>query len=198
MRPAEAPGGFLKMQPALFCPSGWLARRFSLQIRMPVRISLVRFGGKFQLHCEHHIIGRKRSVPVFEAKSDRLESFDFARGRPVELHFADVGADLRAVGAGVHAQRAADRAGNADEPFHAAEIVLGAEGDGAAEIGGGIDLGDIAFDAHVPALEVGSCRTTQGQFAIHHEQVRAAAKEPVRNAVARRAGQRDQGSLRGV
>jgi len=25
--------GFLKMQPALFCPSGWLERRFSLQIR---------------------------------------------------------------------------------------------------------------------------------------------------------------------
>src|SRR5262249_50958137 len=38
MRPAEAPGGFLKMQPALFWPSGWLARRFSLQIRIPSRI----------------------------------------------------------------------------------------------------------------------------------------------------------------
>src|SRR5580704_31257 len=42
MRPAEAPGGFLKMQPALFWPSGWLARRFSLQIRIPLRIS--RYG----------------------------------------------------------------------------------------------------------------------------------------------------------
>src|SRR5580698_8078370 len=42
MRPADAPGGFLKMQPALFCPSGWLARRFSLQIRIPLRIS--RYG----------------------------------------------------------------------------------------------------------------------------------------------------------
>src|SRR5271154_1431395 len=40
MRPAAAPGGFLKMHPALFCPSGWLARRFSLQIRIPWRISL--------------------------------------------------------------------------------------------------------------------------------------------------------------
>src|SRR5579859_8018215 len=40
MRPAEAPGGFLKMQPALFWPSGWLERRFSLQIRIPWRISL--------------------------------------------------------------------------------------------------------------------------------------------------------------
>ena len=27
------------MQPALFWPKGWLARRFSLQIRMPCRIS---------------------------------------------------------------------------------------------------------------------------------------------------------------
>src|SRR6202022_5129771 len=38
--PADAPGGFLKMQPALFWPSGWLERRFSLQIRIPARISL--------------------------------------------------------------------------------------------------------------------------------------------------------------
>src|SRR6202022_4447880 len=40
MRPADAPGGFLKMQPALFWPSGWLERRFSLQIRIPSRITL--------------------------------------------------------------------------------------------------------------------------------------------------------------
>src|SRR5438477_9481622 len=40
IRPVEAPAGFLKIQPALFCPSGWLERRFSLQIRIPWRISL--------------------------------------------------------------------------------------------------------------------------------------------------------------
>src|ERR1700722_3116301 len=40
MRPADAPAGFLKIQPALFWPSGWLDRRFSLQIRIPARISL--------------------------------------------------------------------------------------------------------------------------------------------------------------
>src|SRR6266404_2121078 len=45
MRPADAPGGFLKMQPALFWPSGWLERRFSLQIRIPFRISLYGLEG---------------------------------------------------------------------------------------------------------------------------------------------------------
>src|SRR5207244_5332822 len=45
MRPAEAPGGFLKMQPALFCPRGWLERLFSLQIRIPFRISLYGLEG---------------------------------------------------------------------------------------------------------------------------------------------------------
>src|SRR5258708_25271867 len=45
MRPAETPGGFLKMHPALFWPSGWLERRFSLQIRIPFRISLYGLEG---------------------------------------------------------------------------------------------------------------------------------------------------------
>src|SRR6266481_2370779 len=45
MRPAETPGGFLKMHPALFWPSGWLERRFSLQIRIPFRISLYSLEG---------------------------------------------------------------------------------------------------------------------------------------------------------
>src|SRR5208282_6584229 len=45
MRPAEPPGGFLKMQPALFWFSGWLARRFSLQIFIAARMSLNGFVG---------------------------------------------------------------------------------------------------------------------------------------------------------
>src|SRR5580704_7161921 len=40
IRPAEPPAGFLKMHPALFWFSGWLARRFSLHTRIPARISL--------------------------------------------------------------------------------------------------------------------------------------------------------------
>src|SRR5882724_4066516 len=47
IRPAEPPGGFLKMQPALFCPSGWLERRFSLQMRMHWRISEYGLEGSF-------------------------------------------------------------------------------------------------------------------------------------------------------
>src|ERR1700691_1566763 len=49
MRPAEPPGGFLKMQPALFWLSGWLARRFSLQIFIAARISLNGFCGSSSL-----------------------------------------------------------------------------------------------------------------------------------------------------
>ena len=99
----------------------------------------VRFGRKFQSHREHNIIGRKRCVPVFKIYFSPSEGLDPAGGRPVDLHLADIGSDLRAVGARVHPQRASDRSRHADQAFHAAQIVLGAGGDRAPEVGGAVD-----------------------------------------------------------
>src|SRR5260370_5441797 len=66
-------------------------------------------------------------MPVYERNLMAFESFTFAGGGPVELHLADVAADLHAVGAGVHPEGASDGAGDADESFHAAEVVFRAE-----------------------------------------------------------------------
>src|SRR5216684_7017404 len=115
----------------------------------PLKNFFVRFGGKFQLHREHHIIRRKRSVTVFKGNLLAPEDFYLAGGGAVQLDLADVGADLHSIGAGVHAQGAADGAWDSDEAFHAAKVVLGAVGDGAAEVRGRVDLREIAFYDHV-------------------------------------------------
>ena len=53
---------------------------------------------------------------------------------------------------------------------HAAEVVLGAVGNGAAEVGGGIDLREIALQGH---FRLGACELQDhpGEFAVLHEQV---------------------------
>ena len=66
------------MQPALFCPSGWLARRFSLQIRMPWRISRYGLEGSSSFTAQHHIIGRKRCVAVFKGNLIASKSLHLA------------------------------------------------------------------------------------------------------------------------
>src|SRR2546430_12353410 len=62
MRPAEAPGGFLKMQPALFCPSGWLERRFSLQIRSEEHTSELQ--SQSNLVCRLLLEKKKQSTNI--------------------------------------------------------------------------------------------------------------------------------------
>src|SRR5712691_11816065 len=110
---------------------------------------LERLGGKFQCHRKHHIIGRKRSVPVFERNLIVPEDFDLAARGPVELHLPDIAADLHAVGSGIHTQGATDGAGNTDETLHPAEVVFSAEGDHAAEVGRGVDMGKTAIEHYI-------------------------------------------------
>src|SRR5882762_2299960 len=74
------------------------------------------------------------------------EDFDFPAGRTVELHFPDIAADLHAVSPGIHAQSAPDGAGNADETFHPAEIVLRTEGDHAAKVCRGVDVREVTIE----------------------------------------------------
>src|SRR6185369_1118693 len=62
----------------------------------------VRFGRKFQSHREHNIIDRKTCMPIFKIYFSASEDFDPAGGRPVDLHLAHEGSNLRAVSAGVH------------------------------------------------------------------------------------------------
>src|SRR5262249_33924356 len=45
----------------------------------------VRFGGKIQRHCEHHIIRRKRSVTVFKRNLIAPEDFYLASGSAIDL-----------------------------------------------------------------------------------------------------------------
>ena len=110
------------------------------------------------------------------------ESFELALGSPVKLDFADVTANLHAIGTGVHAESAADGSGYSDKAFHAAEVVSRAESYSAAKVGRGVDLGKIAFEDDI-RLRRDELKHHPGQFAVAHEQVRAAPEKLVRNAV---------------
>ena len=109
--------------------------------------------------------------------------FVLASGGAIELDFADVAADLRAVSARIHAQRSANAAGNADEAFHSAEIIFRAKSDRAAEIRCGVDEGRIAFDAHA-GLGGRKVQHDPGQLAIGNEDVGTAAEKFVSDAFA--------------
>src|SRR5579859_29962 len=98
------------------------------------------------------------------------QGFHFAAGRPVELNFPDVTADLHTVGTGVHAQSAPDSPRYSNEPFHPAEVVFRAESHGAAKVGGRIDLGKIAFE-HDIRLGRDKLQNDPGQLAVADEQV---------------------------
>src|SRR5260370_22098232 len=110
------------------------------------------------------------------------ENFDLPAGRPVELHFPDIAANLHAVGPGIHAQCASDSAGDADESLHPTEIVRRAEGDQAPQACRGIDMREIAMD-HDVGLGTDELQDHPGQFPITYEQVRASTEELMRDVV---------------
>src|SRR5260370_41097014 len=97
------------------------------------------------------------------------EGFKLAGRRPVELHFADVAADLHAVGPGIHTQRPADSAGNAYEPFHSPQVVFGAEGNRAAEVRRCVDMGEVTIE---DTFGIGT-----NELEDHPEQFAIAAKQ---------------------
>src|SRR5580765_4304309 len=51
------------------------------------------------------------------------QNFDLSLGRAVDLHLADVRPDLHAVGSGVHAESAADGAGDSDQALHSTKVM---------------------------------------------------------------------------
>src|SRR6267154_1128780 len=112
----------------------------------------VRFGRKFQSHREHNIIGRKRCMPVFEIYFRAPQGLDPSGRRPEDAYLADMRSDLRPVRPGVHAQRPADGSWNADQSFHAAQVVLGARRDGPAEIDGAIRPYRVPFETNIRIL----------------------------------------------
>ncbi len=99
-------------------------------------------------------------------------------GGPVELHFADIAADLHAVRPGIHAQSTSDGAGNTDESFHAAKVVLGTKGDHAAKVGRGVDVRKIAIENDI-GLRTDELQDHPGQLPITDQQIRASAEELV-------------------
>src|SRR5271156_2245251 len=123
-------------------------------------------------------------MAIIETNVISAQSFQFAGGGTIEFDFAHVGADLGAVGDGVHAQRAADAAGNADQSFHAAQIALRAEGDHAAEVGRSVHVSGISFDAH-SGLRRGEMQDDVGKLAVGNQYVGAAAEKAVRDIFVR-------------
>jgi hypothetical protein len=83
---------------------------------------------------------------------------------------------LHAVGASVHAQGAADGTGDADEALHAAEVVLGAVCDGAAEVGCGVNVCEISFQDDV-GFGSSELEDDPREFTVADKKIRTAAKE---------------------
>ena len=113
--PALIPRGFLKMQPALWSPSGWLAF-FTIHCFC---IRLVSFCGSsvFQLKLaleDHQFV--EAALPVGEDQLVALALDDFS-GASHDSSPASPLADVAATAAGIAVQCAADRAGNADQRF---------------------------------------------------------------------------------
>src|SRR5260370_38364599 len=52
----------------------------------PLKNFFERFGGEFQNHREHHIIGRKRSVAELQRNFSAPKTFHLSAGRPVGVH----------------------------------------------------------------------------------------------------------------
>ena len=74
-----------------------------------------------------------------------MQRFDARIGGAIEFHLANVGANLRAIGTGVHAQRPTDCAGNPNQALHATEVMFGAKRNRAAEVGGRINVRETAL-----------------------------------------------------
>src|SRR5262249_53838811 len=134
----HAPGGgsgrVLEDATGAFLPHGLAGAPLFITDANSLNYFTIRFGGKIQRHCEHHIIRRKRSVTVFKGNLIAPEDFYLASRSAIDLDLLDVAADLRSVSSGVHAQGAAHRPGHADESFKTAKVVLGTERHGAAKI----------------------------------------------------------------
>src|SRR5258708_19956398 len=99
------------------------------------------------------------------------EDFNLPAGRPVELHFPDIAANLHAVGSGVHSQGASDGAGDADESLHPTEIVLRAESYHASQVCRSVDMREIPIE-HDVGLRTDELHDAPGKFPITHEKVR--------------------------
>src|SRR5450432_253304 len=121
-------------------------------------------------------------MPVFERNLIVPEDFYLAAGRAIEFYFPDVRTNLHAIGSRVHSQGAADGAGYADEAFHAAQIVLGAERYRATEVRCGVYLGEGTVNDAI-GLGPRKLQDNPRQLSVTDQQVRAATYETVGNAV---------------
>src|SRR2546426_4974919 len=142
-----------------------------------------RFGGKLQFRRQHNIIGRERSVAVFKVNLAAPERLDSTSPRPVNLNFAHIGTDLRAVGFRVHPQSPAHGAWHADQTLHPPQVVLRAERNRAAQVCCAIDIGEVALQPDV-RLRPDQLQHHPGQLAIQDKQVGTATQEPMRDSSA--------------
>jgi hypothetical protein len=127
---------------------------------------------------------REGGVAIIETNFRAVQFFDFAGSGAIEIDFTNVRPDLSAVGASIHAQRAAHASGHADQSLHAALVVLGAKRDGTTEIGCGIDVSKITLHAHA-GFGGGQMKSDPGEFAIADQNIRAAAQKTPGNALVR-------------
>jgi len=181
--PAEPPGGFLKMQPALLLPERLARTSLFVADANAWRISGYGLEGSSSFTAKHHIIGRKGSVrysneiclpwSISILRSAARYTFTSRTYEPIWMPYAP--AFMR------NAPPTVPR--NADQPFHAAQIVFRTERHRAAKVGRASTLATFSFQNDF-WLTLNHCRTTNGN-SIHHQQIRSTSKEFVRQPCAR-------------
>src|SRR5215831_7413343 len=84
--PGGGSGGIFEDAAGAFLPHGLTGAPLFIADANSLDYFTVRFGGKIQRHCEHHIIRCKRSVTVFKRNLITPEDFYPAAASTIDFH----------------------------------------------------------------------------------------------------------------
>ena len=188
---ALCPVGLTKVLPPVRARIGWLSSRLVWMSWMRAWIAFGSSGAAFEGAADEDPVLRHAAVAIGEA--------DLGLGQAMQRALAIERIGMRehlrhvaAIGAGIHAQRAADGAGNAGQEFEPADagiarrqrdVEVERAGAGFDRAAGGADLGEAAAEADDDAFDA----------AVAHQQVGADADHRHRHV----AGLRASGTARG-
>src|ERR1700681_265686 len=87
-------GGILENAAGAFLAERLACAAFFVTDTNPLENFAEWLGGEFQRHREHHIIGRKRCMRVFERNLIALQNSDDARAAAIHFYFPNIVPDL--------------------------------------------------------------------------------------------------------
>ena len=182
---AWSSGGFWNTEPQ-FGPPGWCSRRQRTISATRSRAAAGSPRRTANVAGRDDLVGREAGVPIGEAEVRRRPDRRAAGAQVEHLGGHERRRDVVPVAAGVHAHRAADRAGHADRPLEPDEPLVRAparqhrQGHRTARAHRDGAVG--ALDVRVDRLELpGEHDREPAEPAIRHEQVGASADDEQRD-----------------